>query len=76
MKLRWRRIFEGCWHGFIGDSPNPTIILEKGHLGRKLWNIEHVGHGSVTDGIHDYFSFNLAKKIARERLEESMNSKP
>jgi len=76
--LKWKRIYDGCWHGFVNNSVNPTIILEQSYSGRKLWNIEHVGHGSVIDGGCDCFSFRNAKIIARvhvKRLETSKSEK-
>ncbi len=70
MKLHWRKIFDGCWHGFIGDDLNPTMIVEQNSYGRRLWTIEHNGHGRVVKGMYDCFSLKLAKQYAQERLDE------
>lgn len=69
--LKWKRICEGCWHGFHPGEVNPAAIVERNDFGRYLWKVEIVGSGSLVDKGYDCFSFKLAKKLASQRLCES-----
>lgn len=66
--MRWRRVFPGCWHGFEEGQNNPSVILDRNDFGRKLWTIEVVGHGRVTDGTYDCFTLAIAKQVADKAL--------
>ena len=66
--LKWKRVFDGCWHGFQGDNPNPAVIVEQNDFGRKLWTVEVPGRGKIVDEGYDCFSFVLAKRVARSTL--------
>ncbi len=68
MQVKWKRVFDGCWHGFVGDKPNPSVILEQNHFGRKLWTVEVPGRGRIVDGGSDCFSFRVAKRVASTNL--------
>jgi hypothetical protein len=66
--MKWRRVFAGCWHGFQDGQNNPCAILERNDFGRKLWTVEIVGRGRVTDGVFDCFAIAVAKQIATKAL--------
>ncbi len=60
MKMTWRRVLN-----------NPCAILERNDFGRKLWTVEVVGRGRVTDGTFDCFPLETAKQVATDALEEA-----
>lgn len=68
--MKWRRVFPGCWHGFFEGQANPSVILESNDFGRKLWTVEIIGRGRVTDGMFDCFPLAIAKQVAVEALKK------
>ena len=68
--MKWRRVFPECWHGFHEGQDNPCVILERNDFGRKLWTVEIVGRGRVTDGVYDCFLLAVAKEVAVEALKK------
>jgi hypothetical protein len=66
--MKWHRVFVGCWHGFHEGQNNPCLILERNEFGRRLWTVEIVGRGRVTDGRFDCFRLADAKEVAVEAL--------
>lgn len=71
--MKWRRVFPGCWHGFQNGQNNPCAILERNDFGRRLWSVEIVGRGRVTDGVFDCFPLAVAKEIAIKALTKEAN---
>lgn len=71
VKVKWKRVFDGCWHGFVGDNPNPRAIVDQNYFGRKLWTVEVDGK-KKTDGSADCFSFRLAKDLVKRTLTEEV----
>lgn len=68
-KIKWRRVFHGCWHAFIGDDLNPSAEVEKNYYGRKLW-AAYVGGRKLVDGNSDCFSFAIAKRVVEDELNK------
>jgi len=70
MKLRWRKVFDGCWHGFAEGNPNAVAEVEQFPYGRKLWSAEICGYGRLTWGSYGLFTFREAKALCERRLPE------
>lgn len=64
--MTFKRVFEGCYHGFAKGNPNPVAVLERHDFGRRLWAVDVAGYGRVITGMFDCFTLDLAMKLARK----------
>ena len=71
----FRKIFDGCYHGFVASSINPAVVIEQNYFGRKLWSAECNGTQILDNSGNNCFTLSIAKHLSRKFFSMSKNVK-
>lgn len=68
--LKWKKVADGCYHGYKPGALNPIAVVEKPYwahtLRKALWNVTIFGRGHITHQGCDCFAFRYAKRLANK----------